>query len=57
MSPLGIELTTVKLVAHCLKTKGLDKLRGSKEFEIHDSQFVKVIMLTILRTGRFYVRD
>jgi hypothetical protein len=53
ISPSGIELTTIKLVAHYLKAKGLDKLRGSKDFEIHDSQLVKVIKLTILRTGLF----
>jgi hypothetical protein len=57
MTPSGIELTTLKLVAHRLKGKGPDKLRGSQEFEIHDSQRVKVIKLTILRTGCLYVRD
>jgi hypothetical protein len=52
MSPPGIEPTTLKFVA-----QRLDKLRGFQEFEIHDSQRVKVINLTILRTGHLYVRD
>jgi hypothetical protein len=47
-----IEPTTLKLVAN-----RPDKLRGLQELEIHDSQRVKVIKLTILRTGRLYVRD
>jgi hypothetical protein len=56
MKPSGIELTAFKLVAHRLKVKGPDKLRGSQEFETHVSQRVKVVKLTILRTGRLYFR-
>jgi hypothetical protein len=52
MIPPGIEPTTLKIVG-----QRPDKLREFQEFEIHNSQLVKVINLTILRTGRLYVRE
>jgi hypothetical protein len=59
MTSSEIEFTSFKLLAHRLKGRGPDKLRVFQEFEtpkFYDSRREKVINLTILRTGRFYVR-